>query len=275
MPLPAFFLPLITYRKKFFSALGQTPPPPPPPHVRYFDPEFPLKKNPKLSWTAQLGPTGLAGETAFCGWKEHSKAKKGETVFVSSGAGGVGSIVVQLAKKEGLKVIASAGTDAKVKFLKEIGADVAFNYKTTDAREVLAKEGPLDIYRDNVGGETFSAAIEATKMNARLIVSAAKSQANFGGTNQPIKVSGLFNARSLTMVGFNMFFLRYKHMAAFHGEHVPQVANGEFKYAEDVRYGLANAGEALLHALSGDNVGKVSVIVAEESARCSSGGIKI
>jgi hypothetical protein len=54
-------------------------------------------------------------------------------------------MVIQIAKQDGLKVIASAGSDEKVKFMKEIGADVAFNYKTTDVREVLAKEGPLDM----------------------------------------------------------------------------------------------------------------------------------
>lgn len=55
-------------------------------------------------------------------------------------------MVVQIAKKEGLKVIGSAGSEEKVKFLKELGVDVAFNYKTTDTREVLQKEGPIDMY---------------------------------------------------------------------------------------------------------------------------------
>jgi NADPH-dependent curcumin reductase CurA len=69
--------------------------------------------------------------TAYASWKEYSKAKPGEIAFVSAAAGAVGSIVVQLAKRDGLKVIASAGSDKKVEFLKSIGADVAFNYKTT------------------------------------------------------------------------------------------------------------------------------------------------
>lgn len=54
-------------------------------------------------------------------------------------------MVIQLAKRDGLKVIASAGSDEKVKFMKEIGADVAFNYKTTSTREVLEREGPVDM----------------------------------------------------------------------------------------------------------------------------------
>jgi hypothetical protein len=54
-------------------------------------------------------------------------------------------MVIQLAKAEGLKVIASAGSEEKVAFMKEIGTDVAFNYKTTDTRQVLQKEGPIDM----------------------------------------------------------------------------------------------------------------------------------
>jgi NADPH-dependent curcumin reductase CurA len=64
------------------------------------------------------------------------------------------SMVIQLAKRDGLKVIASAGSEEKVQFMKDIGADVAFNYKTTDTREVLAREGPIDVC---VAFESFSA----------------------------------------------------------------------------------------------------------------------
>ena len=105
----------------------------------------------------------MPGRTAYFAYKEFSKAKKGETIFVSTGAGAVGSyvnssppkslplihspsLVIQLAKLDGLKVIASAGSDEKVQFMKELGADVAFNYKKTDTEEVLQKEGPLDMY---------------------------------------------------------------------------------------------------------------------------------
>ena len=80
------------------------------------------------------------------------------------------SFVIQLAKLEGLKVIASAGSEEKVQFMKEIGADVAFNYKTASTKEVLQKEGPIDVYWDNVGGETLDAALANAKKGARFIV---------------------------------------------------------------------------------------------------------
>ena len=99
--------------------------------------------------------------------------------------------MIQLAKLDGLKVIASAGSEEKVKFMKEIGADVAFNYKTTSTNEILEKEGPLDVsvcsyffvspsvincsclsrYWDNVGGETLDAALMNATTGARFIVS--------------------------------------------------------------------------------------------------------
>lgn len=97
------------------------------------------------------------------------------------------SLVIQLAKRDGLKVIASAGSDEKVAYMKELGADVAFNYKTTKTSEVLQKEGPIDVYVtrlarvvmtddwyrywDNVGGETLEAALANAAKNARFIVS--------------------------------------------------------------------------------------------------------
>jgi NADPH-dependent curcumin reductase CurA len=95
--------------------------------------------------------------------------------------------VIQLAKRDGLKVIASAGSEEKVQFMKNLGADVAFNYKTTNTQEVLAKEGPINMYVmintrrahqtdasrywDNVGGATLDAALEEAAPHGRFIVS--------------------------------------------------------------------------------------------------------
>lgn len=99
-----------------------------------------------ISSAAMLGVGGLAGGSGYMGYKEYANAKKGQTIFVSTAAGAVGSVVVQLAKRDGLKVIGSAGSEEKVAYMKEIGVDVAFNYKTTDTNAVLEKEGPIDMY---------------------------------------------------------------------------------------------------------------------------------
>jgi NADPH-dependent curcumin reductase CurA len=80
-------------------------------------------------------------------------------------------MVIQLAKLRRLKVIASAGRDDKVEFLKELGADVAFNYKTTKTEDVLRQHEYIDIYWDNVGGETFDTTIAHMALHGRIIVS--------------------------------------------------------------------------------------------------------
>lgn len=90
--------------------------------------------------------------------------------YIAGDLGPVGSFVVQLAKADGLKVIASAGSEEKIAFAKSIGADVVFNYKTTNTAEVLEKEGPIDVYWDNVGGATLDAALANAAMSARFIV---------------------------------------------------------------------------------------------------------
>ncbi|CAE6439988.1 unnamed protein product [Rhizoctonia solani] len=144
-------------------------------------PEHPsrvIKEEPGIPLSAYTGVLGMPGMTAFYGFELVGKPVKGETIFVSSGASAVGSLVAQLAKAKGLKVIASVGSDDKVDFLKSIGVDVGFNYKTQNIAEVLAKEGPIDIYWDNVGGSTLEAALDACNADARVVVCGAISQYN-------------------------------------------------------------------------------------------------
>ncbi|KAF4618892.1 hypothetical protein D9613_009804 [Agrocybe pediades] len=215
-----------------------------------------------LPWSTYLGVLGLPGKTAYYGWKEYSKAKKGETAFVSTGAGAVGSLVIQLAKRDGLKVIGSAGSDEKVLFMKEIGADVAFNYKTTSTKEVLAKEGPIDIYWDNVGGETLDAALEAMAVNGRIIVCGMISMfANSDAAG--IKNLGQVIAKSITINGSAVNRLEDKHRADFGREMPALVASGEIKHKEHVWNGLENFGNALLAVLKGTNKAKAIIHVAD------------
>lgn len=83
----------------------------------------------------------------------------------------MGTFLIQLAKRDGLKVIASAGSDEKVEYAKTLGADIAFNYKSSDTLQILKEAGGIDIFWDNVGGQTLEAALEAAKIGARFIVS--------------------------------------------------------------------------------------------------------
>ncbi|KAF8215357.1 hypothetical protein K438DRAFT_1801111 [Mycena galopus ATCC 62051] len=221
-----------------------------------------IEKDPKLDWSVYIGAAGMPGETAFMGWREYSGAKKGEVAFVSTGAGPVGSMVIQIAKQDGLKVIASAGSDAKVKFMKEIGADVAFNYKTTDVRSVLAKEGPIDIFWDNVGGDTLDAVMEHANLHSRIIECGQISGYNNG--YQPMKNPGLIFAKCMHFHGFLVGHLRPKHAAAFSAEFVPKIASEEFKYTEDITRGLDKVGDVILAVQKGTNTGKAIVVIADE-----------
>ncbi|KAF7349033.1 NAD(P)-binding protein [Mycena venus] len=214
-----------------------------------------IEKHPDLPWTAYVGAAGMPGQTSFVGWEEYSQAKSGEIAFVTTGAGGVGSIVIQLAKESGCKVIASAGSDEKVEFMQSIGADVAFNYKTTDTRAVLEKEGPIDIYWDNVGGEILDAALEFAAQNGRFI-----------GTTQarPIKNLSLVVGKCLHIHGFLVFPLLPKYSKEFYDTIPAKLASGEFKYTEEVTKGLDKVGDVILAVQKGTNKAKAVVVVAEE-----------
>lgn len=129
-----------------------------------------IEKSPELSWSTYLGAAGMPGLTAYSAWKEYALSTgKGLVAFVTAASGPVGSMVVQLAKADGYKVIASAGSDDKVEFTKKCGADVAFNYKTTSTADVLKEHGPIDLYWDNVGGQILETALAHANMCARFI----------------------------------------------------------------------------------------------------------
>ncbi|KAG7087249.1 hypothetical protein E1B28_013230 [Marasmius oreades] len=216
----------------------------------------------KLPWSVFVGAIGISGKTAYYGWKEFSHAKAGEVVYVSTGAGAVGSIVIQLAKRDGLKVIASAGSEEKVKLLKDIGVDVAFNYKTTKTSDVLQKEGPIDIYWDNVGGEMLESSLDASSNGARIIICGAISGYNSGNA-QPIRNLVQLIYKSITLYGLYVYEYDHKYREEFYQVMPDLIAKGEIKYAEDVTIGLEKVGETILAQQKGLNTGKSIIKVTE------------
>ncbi|KAJ7478348.1 hypothetical protein FB451DRAFT_1351020 [Mycena latifolia] len=222
-----------------------------------------LEKDPKLPWTVYVGAAGMPGKTAFMGWTEYSKAKKGETAFITTGAGPVGSMVIQLAKRDDLKVIASAGSEDKVKFMKEIGADVAFNYKTTDTREVLAREGPIDVYWDNVGGDVLDAALEHAAIYARFLECGMISGTSFPSHSNAHNLHQTY-AKSLTIHGILVLRLQAKYDKEFYATIPRAPADGEIKFTEEVSRGLETVGDTILRVQEGRNTAKAVVVVADE-----------
>ncbi|KAL1746909.1 hypothetical protein HDZ31DRAFT_80845 [Schizophyllum fasciatum] len=215
-----------------------------------------------VPWSVYIGSVGMPGMTAYSAWKEYSQAKPGETAFISTGAGAVGSMVVQLAKMDGYKVIASAGSDEKVKFMKEIGVDVAFNYKTENTAEILKREGPINVYWDNVGGETLEAAMLNAADGARIIACGAISGYNTG--TKPIHTWDLVFRKSLHIHGFIVTRIQDKYFDSFYKD-VPQwILSGKVKIREEIEEGLEKAGDLFVAVQKGTNTGKAVIKVADE-----------
>ncbi|KAF0402086.1 NADP-binding protein [Gigaspora margarita] len=181
-----------------------------------------------------LGLFGMPGFTAYIGLNKIGKAKKGETIFISAASGAVGQVVGQIAKIKGLCVIGSAD-------------------------EELTKLCPngIDIYFDNVGGETLDIALNHLKINARVIACGMISQYN---TKNPYGVKNLMNVvtKRLLIQGF-IVFDHYHEMEPFQKEMREWLKQGKLKYKEDLVEGIQNAPNAFLNLLTGKNFGKAVV----------------
>jgi NADPH-dependent curcumin reductase CurA len=155
---------------------------------------------------AHLGVLGMPGQTAYFGLLDIGQLKAGQTVFVSGAAGAVGSVACQIAKIKGCRVIASAGSEAKVAHLgNELGVDAAFNYKVVDnLKRTLGQLAPdgIDVYFDNVGGDHLEAAITIMNDYGRIVACGMISQYN---ATQPACAPGNLASivsKRLTIKGF-------------------------------------------------------------------------
>ncbi|XP_006805598.1 prostaglandin reductase 1-like [Neolamprologus brichardi] len=134
-----------------------------------------------VSLSLALGAIGMPGLTAVYGIEEVLGLKEGETLLVNAAAGAVGSVVGQIAKIKGCKVVGSAGSDAKVVYLKELGFDEVFNYKTVGSlEEALRKASPegYDCFFENVGGPSSDVVLQQMKKFGRIAVCGSISTYN-------------------------------------------------------------------------------------------------
>jgi NADPH-dependent curcumin reductase CurA len=210
-----------------------------------------------------LGALGMTGLTAWVGLKL-VEVKAGEVVFVSGAAGAVGSVAGQLARLRGCRVIGSAGSPEKVKFLlEECGFDAAFNYKAGPILEQLNRAAPdgIDVYFDNVGGETLEAALAAMRNHGRIVACGAIS--HYNDDQPPPGPSNLFNVitRRLTMKGL---IVRdwLDHRAEFTQEVGGWIQAGKLVNQETVAEGIEHAAAAFIGLFRGENLGKMVVKVA-------------
>jgi len=219
----------------------------------------------KIPWSYFIGILGMPGYTAYYGLNRIVGLKKGQKIFVSAASGAVGAAVVQLAKLKGAKVIASAGSDEKLAFLKDIGVDYAFNYKTADIDKELEEFGELDVYWDNVGGPTLDSALLHMKDGGMVALCGMISSYNDGGEHYGIRNLHAVLEKSLRVQGFIVGNLIAAEggTEAFHAEMDDLVKDGKLKCKEYHTKGIENAPQALLDVLKGQNFGKSIVIVAE------------
>lgn len=209
-----------------------------------------------------LGILGMTGLTAYFGLMHIGKPKAGETVVVSGAAGAVGMAVGQIATIQGCYVVGMAGSDEKIKLLKEeFGFDDAINYKTTpDIKKAISAACPkgVDIYFDNVGGEISDAVISNINFHARIPLCGQISLYNSTETPMGPRLQPMLLTRSVLMQGFiignfqSEFPEGIKQLATW-------VKEGKLKSTETIEHGFEKLPQALLGLFKGDNTGKMIV----------------
>ncbi|XP_063235322.1 prostaglandin reductase 1-like [Bacillus rossius redtenbacheri] len=210
-----------------------------------------------------LGILGMPGNTAYFGFLEICRPRAGEVVVVTGAAGAVGSVVGQIAKIKGCKVIGFAGSDEKVKWLtSELGFDNAFNYKTEDIAGVLKTAAPngVDCYFDNVGGKISSIIINHMNEFGRISVCGSISSYNADVSKMPEAtiLQPAFASKQLKMEGFLVTRWSDRWMEGIN-QLLKWIVEGKLKYHETVTEGFQNMPKALIKMLRGQNVGKAVV----------------
>lgn len=215
-----------------------------------------------LPTSLALGILGMPGNTAYFGFLEICDPKPGDVVVVTGAAGAVGSIVGQIAKIKGAKVIGFAGSDDKCKWLEdELGFDKAINYKNGNNAKALKEAAPngVDCYFDNVGGELSAIIISQMRQFGRISVCGAISGYNDQKiTVPPCQPSFVFN--QLKMEGFLVWKWSDRWLEGI-TQMTKWIQEGKIKYHETITRGFENQPQAFIEMLRGKNSGKAVVVV--------------
>ncbi len=224
------------------------------------------KVDPRLApLPTYLGALGMPGMTAYFGLLDIGRPQEGETVVVSAASGAVGSVVAQIAKIHGCRVIGIAGGEDKCRYLREaLKVDAAIDYKAEDVAAALKAHCPkgIDVYFDNVGGDILDAALARLALHARIVICGAISQ-----YNNREAVRGPANYLSLLVNRASMTGMVVFDYAARYGEAARAIAGwmaeGKLVAKEDVVEGGVAAFPAVLRRLfTGENFGKLVLKIA-------------
>jgi NADPH-dependent curcumin reductase CurA len=233
--------------------------------------KFTLPNNAKV--TDAISVLGMTGLTAFFGLEDIGKPKAGETVVVSGAAGATGSIVGQIAKISGARVVGIAGSDDKCAWLRdELGFDVAINYKSSTFTKDLEAATPdyINVYWDNVGGTILEAALNRAARNARFVMCGSISGYNTRGADSK-GIRNLFHvvAQRIRMEGFIVFDYASQHARG--REQLAQwLSEGKIKRKETiVTGGITEVEKAFTKLFDGTNTGKLLLEVKPYDVRGS------
>ena len=219
----------------------------------------------KAPLTAYLGILGLTGLTAYLGLSKIGRPQNGETLLVSGAAGAVGSVVGQIGKIMGCRVVGIAGSDEKIRKIQEkFGFDAGINYKTAkDMEKSIADACPegVDIYFDNVGGEILDAALANMNKYGRVVNCGAISLYNEKEIPKGPRVETTLIKKSILMQGFTVrdfvkdFGPAQKQLAEWMKE-------GKLEYMETIVEGFENIPKSFIELFDGKNIGKMIVKVS-------------
>lgn len=216
-----------------------------------------------------VGVLGMPGMTAYMGLMDIGKPKAGETLVVAAASGAVGSVVGQVAKLHGLRVVGVAGGPEKCRYVvEELGFDACIDHRGDNFAAELAEACPqgIDIYYELVGGKVFEAVVPLLNARARIPLCGVIAQYNAQGESQgpdklPLLMRTLLTKRA-RIQGFIVFEEYGSRRQEFIDAMTPLVTSGQVKFREDVVQGLEAAPEAFIGLLEGRNFGKLVVEVS-------------
>lgn len=229
--------------------------------IRKLDPHI---ANPSYA----LGVLGMPGLTAYVGLIDIGQPKAGETVVLAASTGAVGSVVGQLAKSKGCRVVGIAGAKEKCEYaVKQLGYDACVSHYDDDMAQQLKAECPqgIDVYFENVGGSSWQAVMPLLNNHARVPVCGLIAHYNETalppGPDRMVMLQRLILTKSIRMQGFivSNYFHRFPEFAQ---QVSSLLASGQMKYKEDVVDGLDNAPQAFFGLFRGANFGKLVVKVS-------------